>query len=175
MKKYIVAMAAAGTMLGMSAATQAADGTITFTGKIKDQSCTISTPAGKDFTVELDTVSVSALSVAGQTAAKKPFSINLTNCPQMDVAAYFEPGNTVDYGSGRLNNQTDSKTAAKNVQVQILKDAKVLPITRNQEKQWVKVDTNGVANLDYFGEYYATGAATPGDVNTSVMYSIVYQ
>lgn len=172
MKKYIVAMAAAGTMFGMSAA-QAADGTITFNGKIKDQSCTISTPAGKDFTVELDTVSVGALAAAGQTAGKKPFTISLSNCPQMDVAAYFEPGNTVDYSNGRLNNQ--KADGAKNVQVQILKDAKPLAINKNQETQWVKVTQDGNASLDYFGEYYATGAATAGELSTSVMYSIVYQ
>lgn len=158
-------------MLSMSVATQAADGTITFKGKVTDQSCTISTPAGRNFTVTLPTVSVGSLATAGQTAGKVPFAINLTNCPQMDVAAHFEPGNTVDYSTGRLNNQDSN--GAKNVQVQLLKDAKTLPITRTQDPQWV-TPKDGNANLEYFAQYYATGAATPGNLETNVMYSIVY-
>ena len=38
-------------------AANAADGTITFNGKVTDKTCTISTPGGKDFAVTLPTVS----------------------------------------------------------------------------------------------------------------------
>lgn len=40
-------------------AANAADGTITFNGKVTDKTCTISTPGGKDFSVNLPTVSKS--------------------------------------------------------------------------------------------------------------------
>ncbi|HCW5003725.1 TPA: type 1 fimbrial protein, partial [Acinetobacter baumannii] len=33
----------------------------------------------------------------------------------------------------------------------------------------------GSADLNYYAEYYATGASTAGKVNTSVQYTIIYQ
>lgn len=47
---------------------QATDGTITFNGRVTDQTCTISTPGGKDFTVTLPTVSASTLAAQSATA-----------------------------------------------------------------------------------------------------------
>ncbi len=95
---------------------QAADGTITFNGKVTDQTCTISTPGGKDFTVTLPTVSASTLATQSATAGRTPFAINLTKCSKGQVATYFEPGATVDFNTGRLNNQAQTD-AATNVQI----------------------------------------------------------
>jgi len=41
--------------------------------------------------------------------------------------------------------------------------------------QWVDVAAAGSADLNYYAEYYATGASTAGKVNTSVQYTIIYQ
>ncbi len=41
--------------------------------------------------------------------------------------------------------------------------------------QWVDVVEGGKADLNYYAEYYATGASTAGEVNTSVQYTIIYQ
>ncbi|MES3619397.1 fimbrial protein [Enterobacter hormaechei] len=59
---------------------QATDGTITFNGRVTDQTCTISTPGGKDFTVTLPTVSASTLAAQSATAGRTPFAINLSDC-----------------------------------------------------------------------------------------------
>jgi major type 1 subunit fimbrin (pilin) len=74
-KKLILASAVA----VLSAPALAVDGTITFNGLVTDQTCEITTPAGKDFTVTLPTVSASTLNAAAQTAGRTPFSINLSN------------------------------------------------------------------------------------------------
>ena len=58
MKKFT--LAASALIIGLSSA-YAADGTITINGQVTDQTCTITTPAGKDFTVTLPTVSKSTL------------------------------------------------------------------------------------------------------------------
>ncbi|MDL5429861.1 fimbrial protein [Klebsiella michiganensis] len=71
---------------------QATDGTITFNGRVTDQTCTISTPGGKDFTVTLPTVSASTLAAQSATAGRTPFAINLSDCSKGNVATYFEPG-----------------------------------------------------------------------------------
>ncbi len=54
MKK--LALIAALSVVGIANA-QAADGTITINGLVTDKTCDIVTPAGKDFTVTLPTVS----------------------------------------------------------------------------------------------------------------------
>lgn len=158
----------------------AVDGTITFNGEITDKTCTVSTPQGKDFTVTLPTVGADALAASGQVAGRTPFSISLTQCGAGRVATYFEPGATVDAGSGRLNN-TATTNAATLVKLQLLGEGNsFLPVTAaaagaaQTNSQWVTVAADGSANLNYAVEYYADGVATPGEVSSSVKYTIIY-
>lgn len=158
----------------------ASDGTITFTGKVTDKTCTIATTGGNDVAVNLPTVSKSSLAAAGAVSGRTPFAISLTKCSAGNVATYFEPGATVDFNSGRLTNQATAG-AANNVQLQVLgSNAQFLPIKvagLNQPQtnsQWVTVAADGAANLNYYVEYYATGAATAGAVSSNVKYTIIY-
>ena len=177
MKKIILAVSA--LVLGTAAA-HAADGTITITGKVTDKTCTINANAAKDFTVALPTVSTSSLPAVGATAGRTPFTIKLTQCSVGNVATYFEPGSTVDFGSGNLLNAVATGNAT-NVQVQLLGDNN-LPIkiqssggTTQTNSQTVNVaQANGSADLNYYAQYYATGAASTGNVSTSVKYTIIY-
>lgn len=156
----------------------AADGTITINGLITDKTCTINSGA-KDFTVTLPTVSQKVLANPGEVAGRTPFTIKLTDCSAGTVATYFEPGSTVDFNSGRLNNATGSAT---NVQVQLLgSNNSVIPVLAagsngaQTNSQLVTVAAAGSTDLNYYAEYYATGQSTPGNVATSVKYTIVYQ
>ncbi|WP_427838192.1 fimbrial protein [Acinetobacter baumannii] len=177
MKK--LALIAAISVVGIANA-QAADGTITINGLVTDKTCDIVTPAGKDFTVTLPTVSKQTLAVAGDVAGRTPFQINLANCSQGKVATYFEPGATVDFNTGRLLNQ--DATGAKNVNVQLLgSNNNFIPVLAagangaQANSQWVDVAEGASADLNYYAEYYATGASTAGKVTTSVQYTIIYQ
>ncbi|MCF3128015.1 MULTISPECIES: fimbrial protein [Acinetobacter] len=177
MKK--LALIAALSVVGIANA-QAADGTITINGLVTDKTCNIVTPAGKDFTVTLPTVSKQTLAAAGNVAGRTPFQIKLANCSEGKVATYFEPGATVDFNTGRLLNQDAS--GAKNVNVQLLgNNNQVIPVLAagangaQANSQWVDVAAAGSADLNYYAEYYATGASTAGKVNTSVQYTIIYQ
>ena len=177
MKK--LALIAALSVVGIANA-QAADGTITINGLVTDKTCDIVTPAGKDFTVTLPTVSKQTLAAAGNVAGRTPFQIKLANCSEGKVATYFEPGATVDFNTGRLLNQ--DATGAKNVNVQLLgSNNQVIPVLAagangaQANSQWVDVAKAGSTDLNYYAEYYATGASTAGKVNTSVQYTIIYQ
>lgn len=177
MKK--IALVAAIMITGISAA-NAADGTITINGLVTDKTCDIVTPQGKDFTVTLPTVSKQTLSKAGDVAGRTPFTINLAKCSEGKVATYFEPGATVDFASGRLNNQDTA--GAKNVQVQLLGSnnqfVPVLAAGKNGSQtnsQWVDVADAGSVDLNYYAEYFATDASSAGKVTTSVQYTIIYQ
>lgn len=161
-------------VLGMSSAF-AADGTITINGKVTDNTCVVTTPQGKDLTVTLPTVSKLSLASAGATAGRTPFTLGLSNCKVNDiVGTYFEPGPTVDFATGLLNNAG----SATNVKVQLVGDNN-LPIRvlagPQTNSQFVVANADGSADLNYYAEYYATDAATSGDVTTSVQYTITYQ
>ncbi|VWD19064.1 fimbrial protein [Burkholderia lata] len=177
-KALSILMATAG-LLAVASSAQAADGTITITGEITAQTCTISGDGGgKDFTVSLPTVSTSSLATSGATAGRKPFRIALSNCSPNsgNASVYFEPGLTVNATTGQLKNNSGTAT---NVEVGLLnKDSSNIKLgaaQAQQNSQTVPI-AGGAATLDYYAQYVATGgAATAGTVNTSVMYSVSYQ
>ena len=175
MKKII--LAASALALG-SVAAHAADGTVTINGMVTDQTCEVSA-GSEDITVTLPTVGVGSLATPGTTAGRTPFTINLENCKAGEVSAFFETGGNVDAASGRLNNT--GADGAQNVQVQLLSDSSVvIPVLANAAQAAVTTKAT-VANdgdsaaLNYYAQYYATGAATAGNVATSVQYTINYQ
>ncbi|WP_239066690.1 fimbrial protein [Bordetella pseudohinzii] len=93
--------------VGMAAAAQAADGTITIRGEIVDTTCKIEgalPPA--NINVRLPKISTAAIKNVNDTAGATVFNINLTECPAaingQDVHIYFEPGHTTDYASKTL-------------------------------------------------------------------------
>lgn len=177
MKNFALTFAA--TIISISAA-HASDGTITITGQVTDKTCNIITAAGKNFTVALPTVSKQSLANTGDIAGRTPFTINLEKCSEGKVATYFEPGANVDFNTGRLKNVNGT---AQNVQVQLLgSNNGFIPVLANSasnssqnNSQWVDVTSTGKADLNYYAEYYATGASTAGSISTSVQYTIIYQ
>lgn len=169
-----------GTLLGGVAL--ASDGTINFTGKLTDATCTVKvngeTSTG---TVTLPTLSVTNLNAAGQTGGDTAFYIQLSDCSVgtypaglTQVTAFYEMGVNVDLASGNLKN-TATGTVAGNVQIQLLNDlAEVISIGQPTQKTSTKVALGTGGNLNYTARYYATGATTAGDVASSVTFSLVY-
>lgn len=159
----------------------ATDGIIAFMGKVTDSTCKISNVGGPNFSVNLPTVSKTTLSAAGNVAGRTPFKISLSNCSITNVTAYFEPGNTVNASTGRLNNQI--VPGAQNVQIQILNSVgQFIPIQAGgadgsqTNSEWVNIAVaDSSADLTFAAEYYATGASTAGDVRTTVQYTLIYK
>ncbi|AOI79972.1 MULTISPECIES: fimbrial protein [Burkholderia] len=158
----------------------AADGTITVTGAVGTQTCTIEgngAGGGKDFTVQMPKVSTSALGVGGSTAGRTAFNIGLKNCAPASgkVYTHFEAGTTVNSTTGQLFNASGT---AKNIEITLLNgsDYSQINLGKAQENS-IPVDlANGSATLPYYAQYVAVGGgASAGTVNTSVMYSIMYQ
>ncbi|CAE6745991.1 fimbrial protein [Paraburkholderia haematera] len=185
MKAILPAIAiATGGLLGLASfGANAADGTITFTGSVSNSTCSINGVASgspADVTVPLKEVTASSLAAVGSTggASSTPFSLKLTNCTggATKAVANFENGPTVDQTTGNL---TNTGGTAKNVQVQLL-NAKRLPINvvtaANNDIATDGADINaGAGNLQYYSQYYSTGGAQAGSVNTSVQYTMQYQ
>ncbi|CAE6871110.1 Major fimbrial subunit SMF-1 [Paraburkholderia aspalathi] len=181
--KLQVALVAGISAATLFSAAHAADGTITFTGRISASTCTIAGDGGSaSFTVALPTVSASTLSSTGKTAGRTPFTIVLSGCSPTTgtVHTFFESGATTDTASGRLNLSAAAagSTNATNVQIQLLNsDASIISAgsadsTQNSLSASI---ASGSATLRYFAQYYATGAATAGGANTLVTYTMSYQ
>lgn len=178
--KLLAALIVAGTAMGAQFA-HAADGTITFNGKITAQTCTINGngTGAHDFTVQLPAVSASTLSGVGKVAGQTPFNIALTNCTPTtgNVHTFFEAGPTTDTTTGNLILDAGG---AQNVQIRLLNGGTAsTPIKAGftdvaQGSNAVPL-SNGAATLWYYAQYYATGQATAGAANSSVMYSIAYE
>lgn len=172
-------------------AASAADGKITFTGTISDQTCTVKGGTGTngatgDFTVTLPTVATSALSAADKIAGETPFTVILggsgeTGCgagtPSKVASLRFEPlSSPVSASTGRLLNQAAG--GATNVEVALLNKSKaVINIATGANATGSEeAITNNTATLQYAAQYHATGgAATAGAVSTFVNYSVVYK
>jgi len=193
-KTLFAALLAAGASIVSLAPKQAvaSDGALDFNGLISDTTCTLhggdgTDGATKNIGVTLDTVSVAALDTAGKTADDHVFSLILggagqTGCADgtkvslkfsaIEVPAGYASA-MVDMATGNLKNTTGAGYAT-NVQVALL-TANGTPINlMTSSGSPEAVVTNNQAQLDYMAHYVATGAATPGDVKTAVMYSLVY-
>ena len=193
--KRMVAATGLTTGLLVSMSGQASDGTITFTGAITANTCTVQVnSAGTgDGTVALPTVDMAALTnAAGKTtAAGTFFSIDLSACTipvvadttvtATNVKIYFEAGPNVNPVTGGLINTVT--VAGSNVEVNLynassagtIVGTQILPGTGTQPANQAIIADPA---LQWFYAGYSTagaaGAATAGAVSTSVTYSLVY-
>lgn len=181
MKRYYVISGVITTLVVSSAI--AYDGTIAFTGKVVDQTCSVKS-GSESLTVTLPTVSKTALTTVAKTAGLTPFVIELSGCTPSategakKVKAYFEPNAATDFTTGNLNNVTGNGKATE-VQVQLLNADGSTPIKLGKDVSAQGVTTTDISTADvtlrYNAQYYATGTATAGDVSTTVNYTIAYE
>ncbi|KAB0469907.1 type 1 fimbrial protein [Ralstonia insidiosa] len=178
MNKIAIALAAT-LALGIAASAQAADGTITFDGEVLSTSCKIDV-AGEgaaNATITLPNVAATSLATAGSRASEVPFNIVVGGpgadaCTQSNVKAYFHRGANVN-AAGRLSNTTGTGQAT-NVDVVLMNSKRQdINLLDNTNSETIAI-TSGSATIPLYGQYYATGAATAGLVDTSVEYSVIY-
>lgn len=176
MKKLLLVAAAAAGLVSIAPAF-AADGTITVTGTVTANTCRVAGTSGTNVTVALPAVPATSLAAAGQTAATTPFAINVSGCTSGARAqAFFEPSSLIDPTTNGL--RMASGATATNVQVKLLNadlsQIQLAGVRGSQASQQITTDTSGAGTLNYFAQYYATGAATAGSVNTNVQFTMIY-
>lgn len=149
-------------------------GQVTFNGQLYDDTCVINA-GDDDKTVTLPTLSSQSLPVAGNVAGSTMFNISVSECPSTlsQVAAHFETTNMDPNTRNALNQATTSP--ASNVEVQLLDRDGTTPILLGSTGTFVPIASDGTATMSYGGEYYATGAATSGNVTAVVRYTLAYQ
>lgn len=186
MKRLLLPTVIASTLLASAA--QASDGQINFQGELVDSTCQIAIDgAASPATVVLPTLSTQSLASTGATAGRTQFNIELSGCTGLvttsTAAAYFENSATVDTTTNNLINTLT--TGAGNVQLQLLDIQSNNTIEIGRSSQVSSNTPVAIANsggvstgttiLPYAVQYYALGATTPGQVASSVNFSINYQ
>jgi major type 1 subunit fimbrin (pilin) len=175
--------------LAVAGTVNAADGgVITFHGVVTDTTCTVQGGSGTDggtnnFSVTLNGVDANVLDAAAKTANAKAFQVLIGGPDQPSCGAgdgkiasmsFLASSPQVDGATGNLNNLLTSEAA--NVQIQLLKEDGTTAIDlRDPNSGLQSADiVNNQATLQYSAQYYATGAVTPGLVETNVVYAVNY-
>ncbi|QEQ59118.1 type 1 fimbrial protein [Haemophilus influenzae biotype aegyptius] len=160
------------------------DGRVTFQGEIlSDGTCKIETDS-QNRTVTLPTVGKANLRLVGQTAAPVPFSITLKECNATDAIKANLLFSGAATGQIYLSNATGNGKAT-NVGIQIVKAdgaGTLIKVDGSQANSEKAPDTGKEQNatviqprFDYFAHYYATGAATAGDVEATATFQVQYK
>lgn len=174
MKKNIIAILLA-SVCGFSAtAANAADGQITFTGKISDTTCDVALTGGTtDLVVQLGAFVKSKVVNASDVLSEHDVTFNLTNCPSAYTKVGVKMEGTADtVMTDAFANQTTTG-GATGMAVKLLDGANVIsPNTVTA----LKDITSGAAQLQYKAQFIATQAAvTAGDFSSVVNYTMNYQ
>lgn len=159
------------------------DGKVIFNGEVIDQTCTVKTDKGTQ-TIVLEKVPVSKLGSAGKVAGGKPFQIDLENCKTDSanqlVRAEFRSSPHVDAANAYTLKNTKEGQGGYATKVNLrLKESNGTPIRIGDasytDNQFKDLGRQAAGKIDYSVEYYSTGIATVGKVESEVEYSIVYQ
>ena len=162
----------------------AVDGTITITGKVVAQTCTVDGSAfgtpDTSVTAAMPLVLAPVLATSGAVAGKTQFQMVVANCdPSLSSVQAFFSGPNIQT-DGNLKNPTLAGNAT-NVEVQLLNSSSTVMNLNNatataQNSPVVTLTgspTKG-ATLTYFAQYYSTGGSTAGNVNTTVQFTMNY-
>ena len=183
-----VAMAAGILVMGSAQAQSANGGTIRVTGAVSDETCTITGGPGTDggtsnVTVALEPVAASLLPEAGKIANHKPFSLIIGgpgqgSCVDGKVAgvSFNVASPRVDAATGTLTNALAGEATHTNIQMTngTAGTAGVINLASPANGVDSPAIANNTATINLGAQYYATGAATPGLVDTSVQYGVTY-
>lgn len=174
----VSAMLVAGTTHAIDAtdSSRTETGTLNFTGKVVGVTCTIGQAEGKQIDVALANALRSNLLETGKTTGQKAFQIDFTGCQAGDnVALEFDSTNrNIDSTTGNLKNIATTN-AAKDVQIQVLKEDGKSPIALNTRQTFATKATSDTASLKFFAQYYAaSNEVSIGAVQSSIGFNLNY-
>ncbi|MEB7538539.1 fimbrial protein [Pantoea anthophila] len=151
----------------------AADGTVNFTGTIRDTACTVDT-ASANQTVNLGTVAATSFGSAGATASSTRFTINLTGCPAAVTSASIRFDGPLASGNSNLLALSSGQTAT-NVGVGIYQQDSSTLIPVGRASAPVTLSSTGTNALNFIAKYVSTAAAVgAGSANAVATFTVAY-
>jgi len=182
-----IALAAGVLVMGNAQAQSANGGTIRVTGSVTDATCTITGGTGTDggrgnVSVALDPVAATALAQSGDTANHKAFNLIIGgpgqgSCVNGKIAdlRFNVASPRIDATTGTLTNALADQATHTNIQLTNGTAAGVLNLASPATLVSSPAIVANTATISLGAQYYATGAATPGLVDTSVQYGVTYR
>lgn len=166
-------IATAFAAMGMCGAASAADGTINFTGTIRDTACTVDT-ASANQTVNLGTVAATSFGSSGSTASSARFTINLTGCPAAVTSASIHFDGPLASGNSNLLALSSGQTAT-NVGVGIYQEDSSTLIPIGQASAPVTLSTTATNALNFIAKYVSTASTVgAGSANAVASFTVAY-
>ncbi|CRL63108.1 fimbrial protein [Proteus vulgaris] len=179
LKRKLVLLAATTSLLGLSAATFAADGTINFTGKFIDTTCNIQFDNGSNTAeVNLGSYNVKALAAVGDLTTNKPIKIALANCPVQDQTVNIEFTSNNTNADGHTYIVTGANPISKSdVGVALFNDnaqtSQIIPAS-TQIPVVLTADAGETTVYASFKRIANTGALTGDEVTSTATFNINY-
>lgn len=192
MKKILLVVSIASALSLVNVANADSGGTITFNGKVSDQTCAVVLNNGTSATgtVTMRTVQKDLLDSTGDVAGREEFTLNLSNCTAATsaygVLAYFPNSATyIDSTTSTLINQETGLTAATKVGLELVQvngtvDT-VIPLGKSISDTNYKFTTvpagDTEATMNYVVRYknLGLGPVTAGLVKGVAVYELSYQ
>lgn len=173
------ALVAAVATIGFVPTANAADGTITFSGKVLSSTCTVSNASSSVVAVTLPDVPKSSFTAQGSVAGLTPFNLDLTGCPTtpsgVQVGATFTGASIDSSAAGTIKNTTGATFSNVNVQMTD-STGTAINLSSNSNPVSAAISGTGTSTLSYKAQYYqpTATAVTAGLVTASVTYTLTY-
>lgn len=154
-------------------AAQAADTTITITGKVTAAACTIDNSGS--YNVVMPDVTAATLNPANSSGTWKTFDVTLSNCPAGTSSVTAKFSGTADGNDANKYANTTGTGYAINVAVQVQNRSSPVADKGNNSTMMVNVDASRKAIFDLQARPFSTpGNATVGDIKTVAMMDFTY-
>lgn len=183
MRAPLIILTAALTLLAvdlkqlMFTSASAADSTITITGYVRDNACTVA-GTSQDFTVDLLSNAAKQLYTTGATTQAVPFSIVLTPCGSAVTAVKVGFTGTADTINSSLLAIDTGSGAAAGAGVQILDgDRNALTLNAaSSDLSWTALTAGTTNTLNFYARLMATQSpVTAGQVTATAVFTLEFQ
>ncbi|HAT1680519.1 TPA: type 1 fimbrial protein [Klebsiella oxytoca] len=155
----------------------AANSTITISGYVRDNACSVAGES-KDFTVDLLDNKAKQLNNVGATTPVVPFRIILSPCSSSVTAVKVGFTGIADNDNTSLLKLDAGTSAATGVGVQILNGQQsALPLNAASSTiQWTTLTPGQTNTLNFYARLMATQVpVTPGHVNATATFTLEFQ
>ncbi|MBC6555498.1 type 1 fimbrial protein [Citrobacter braakii] len=152
----------------------AADGTVSFTGKITATACKIQSSSTSVVMGSISTSAFGAPGAAGNTAAGKAFNIVLTDCPSGSNHINLRFDGTPDASNPSILALSPVPGVASNVGIALYESDgnTLIPLNTNTLDKTIEAGTN---TLPYVAKYMSTAASvTAGSADSTASFTIIY-
>lgn len=159
--------------VGFVSAANAAGGTLTFTGLVTADSCTVDT-GSLNQTVTMTDSYKNSFSAVGDTDGDTPFNIKLTNCPQSVTSVKLNASATMIDNTNPQLVKLDASSAAAGVGIAIYDDAGTLVPMASETKAY-PVAGDGTATINMVAKLMSTSTTvTTGDYTGTAGFTVIY-